>query len=132
MNRFIIFQTVSIKDALITLNEMMFDTQTLLVVDEEQKLVGTLTDGDIRRGLISDAELLDPVSTIMHKDFKFILKSKFDVSVLKKLRDKRIYFIPVLDEEHHIVEVLNLKTMKSSLPIDAVLMAGGKGERLRP
>ena len=103
-----------------------------MVVDDEQKLVGTLTDGDIRRGLITGAELTDSVSTIMHKDFKYILESEFDVAIVRKFRDKGILFIPVLDVDHHIVEVLNLKKVKSSLPIDAVLMAGGKGERLRP
>lgn len=94
--------------------------------------MGTLTDGDIRRGLITGAELTDSVSTIMHKDFKYILESEFDVAIVRKFRDKGILFIPVLDVDHHIVEVLNLKKVKSSLPIDAVLMAGGKGERLRP
>lgn len=132
MNRYIIQQTESIREALVSLNQITSDTQSLLVVDEDQKLVGTLTDGDIRRGLISGAELSDPVSTIMHKDFKYILDSEFDVTLVRKFRDNRILFIPVLDEEHHIVEVLNLKKMKSFLPIDAVLMAGGKGERLRP
>lgn len=132
MNRYIIQQTESIREALVSLNQISSDTQSLLVVDEEQKLVGTLTDGDIRRGLISGAELSDSVSTIMYKDFKFILESEYDVALVRKFRDKKILFIPVLDEEHHIVEVLNLKKMKSALPIDVVLMAGGKGERLRP
>lgn len=132
MDRYIILQTVSIREALVSLNQITSDTQTLLVVDEEQKLLGTLTDGDIRRGLIAGAELTDAVSTIMHKDFKFILESEYDVVLVRNFRDKKILFIPVLDEEHHIVEVLNMKKMKSALPIDAVLMAGGKGERLRP
>lgn len=132
MNRYIIQQTVSVKDALKVLNQISSDTQSLLVVDMEQKLVGTLTDGDIRRGLISGAELSDSVSTIMHKDFKFILESEFDVAHLKEFRDKHVLFIPVLDAERHIVDVVNLKKYKSQLPIDAVLMAGGKGERLRP
>lgn len=132
MNRYIIQQTESIREALVSLNQITSDTQSLLVVDEAQKLVGTLTDGDIRRGLISGAELSDSVSTIMHKDCKFILESEYDVALVRNFREKKILFIPILDEEHHIVEVLNLKKMKSFLPIDAVLMAGGKGERLRP
>lgn len=132
MNKYIIQQTNSIREALVSLNLVTSDTQSLLVVDEEQKLVGTLTDGDIRRGLILGAELTDSVSTIMHKDFKFILESEYDVALVRKFRDKKLLFIPILDEEHHIVDVLNLKKMKSFLPIDAVLMAGGKGERLRP
>lgn len=132
MRRYIIQQKDSIKDALVVLNQISSDTQSLLVVDEQHKLVGTLTDGDIRRGLISGAELSDPVNAIMHKDFKFILESEFDVAHLKAFRDKHVLFIPVLDAERHIVDVVNLKKYKSHLPIDAVLMAGGKGERLRP
>lgn len=132
MNKYIIQQTESIREALVSLNQITSDTQSLLVVDENQKLVGTLTDGDIRRGLISGIELTDPVSAIMHKDFKYILESEFDVARLKVFRDKRVLFIPILDAERHIVDVINLKKYKSHLPIDVVLMAGGKGERLRP
>lgn len=132
MNRYIIKQKVSVKDALVVLNQISSDTQSLLVVDEGQKLVGTLTDGDIRRGLIAGAELTDAVSGIMNKDFKFILASEFNLAQMKSYREKNILFIPVLDEDCHIVEIINLKKSKSRLPIDAVLMAGGKGERLRP
>lgn len=132
MNQYIIQQVVSIKDALVALNQISSNTQSLLVVDDAKKLVGTLTDGDIRRGLISGATLTDPVSKIMHKNFKFIHTLEFDITQLKSFRDKNILFIPVLDEKYHIVDILNLKKLKSYLPIDAVLMAGGKGERLRP
>lgn len=132
MNQYIIQQTDSIRSALVALNLITSDTQSLLVIDDDQKLVGTLTDGDIRRGLITGSELLDAVSTIMHKDFKYILESEFDVAKLKAFRDRQIHFIPVLDNDRHLVEVVNLKKYKSHLPIDAVLMAGGKGERLRP
>lgn len=132
MDRYKIYHTATIKESLIVLNKISSEIQSLLVVDEGERLVGTLTDGDIRRGLISGAELSDAVSTIMHKDFKYILVSEFDVVKLKQFRDKNILFIPVLDKKHRIVEIVNLKKFKSRLPIDAVLMAGGKGERLRP
>lgn len=132
MQKYIISHTATIKDALVALNEITSDAQSLLVTDDSQMLVGTLTDGDIRRGLISGTGLSDAVSTIMHKDFKYVLESEFDVAHLKTFRDKHVLFIPVLDAEFHIVEVVNLKKYKSYLPVDAVLMAGGKGERLRP
>ena len=132
MNKYIISQTATIKDALVALNKITADTQSLLVLSDEEKLVGTLTDGDIRRGLISGASLSDSVTIVMHRDFKYILESEFDVAHLKEFRDKQILFIPVLDNDFHIIEVINLKKYKSHLPIDAVLMAGGKGERLRP
>lgn len=132
MNRYLISQSATIKDALVALNQITSDTQTLLVLSDEEMLVGTLTDGDIRRGLIAGASLSDSVDSVMRRDFKYILESEFDVAHLKAFRDGQILFIPVLDNNHHIVEVVNLKKYKSHLPVDAVLMAGGKGERLRP
>lgn len=132
MKQYIISETSTIKEVLVSLNSIVHDTLSLLVVDTFDKMVGTLTDGDIRRGLISGAQLTDEVSTIMHRDFKYIKQSEFDVAHLKTFRERKIFFIPILDEENHIVDVVNLQKYKSHLPIDAVLMAGGKGERLRP
>ena len=132
MQQYIIKDSSSIKDALIALNEITRETLSLLVVNNENQMVGTLTDGDIRRGLISGTQLTDEVGTIMHRDFKFIKQAEFDVAHIKEFRDRRIHFIPILDEQNHIVDVVNLRKYESQLPIDAVLMAGGKGERLRP
>lgn len=132
MNKFIISESATIKDALIAINKITHEGESLLVVNADNKMVGSLTDGDIRRGLISGAQLTDEVGTIMHRDFKYIKQSEFDVAHLKNFRERKILFIPILDEENHIVEVVNLQKYKSHLPIDAVLMAGGKGERLRP
>lgn len=132
-NTHIIDKSKSILDALTALNQLRgVEPFVLFVVDERDHLLGTLTDGDIRRGLISGSQLSDEVSTIMHRDFKFIKESEYDVEHLKAFRERRILFIPILDEERHIVDVVNLQKFKSHLPVDAVLMAGGKGERLRP
>ena len=132
MKRYLIQETSSIKEALVALNNIAYDTLSLLVINGTEQMVGSLTDGDIRRGLISGAQLDDPVSTIMHRNFRFIKQSEYDVRRLKEFRESRIFFIPILDESYHIVDVINLRKYKSHLPIDAVLMAGGKGERLRP
>lgn len=132
MQKYLITETSTIKDALVALNNNSSDTLSLLVVNSYDQLVGSLTDGDIRRGLISGAQLTDEVNNIMHRDFKYIKQSEFEVANLKDFRERKILFIPILDEYNHIVEVVNLQKYKSYLPIDAVLMAGGKGERLRP
>lgn len=132
MKHYILKNTSSIKDALVALNSIVHDMLTLFVVNDENQMVGTLTDGDIRRGLIAGSQLTDGIATVMHRDFKFIKEDEFNVTMLKKFRDGKIYIIPILDEERHIVDVVNLQKCKSHLPIDAVLMAGGKGERLRP
>lgn len=131
MDKYIINHDAKIKDALISLNSLSDDALSLLVTDN-QRLVGTLTDGDVRRGLIVGAMLTDAVSTIMQRNFKYIKQNEFNVKSLKEYRNRLIRFIPIVDDEMKIVGVVNLHRYKSHLPIDAVLMAGGKGERLRP
>lgn len=132
MKRYIIFSTATILDALKALDGTSHDWQTLFVVDEAEHMVGTLTDGDIRRGLIGGAALTTPVREIMHTSFKYVCDGQYDAKLLKEFREKQIFFIPVLDGEGHVVKVCNLIKYRNFLPVDAVLMAGGKGERLRP
>lgn len=133
MNKNYIIETkTTILQALSALNDIGHAAQTLFVVDDENKMVGTLTDGDIRRSLISGKPLETPVGYVMHTDFQFMRESDWDVRKLKTLRKKGILFIPILDTKQHIVGVFNLMKYKNILPIDAILMAGGKGERLRP
>lgn len=130
--KYVIRDSASILDALKDLDGNTHDWQTLFVVDDTDHMVGTLTDGDIRRGLIHGAKLEDEVSSVMNKPFKFIRDGQLDAARLKEFREKQIFFIPVLDEENHVVRVCNLIKYRNFLPVDAVLMAGGKGERLRP
>lgn len=132
MKRYIIFSTATILDALKALDGTSHDWQTLFVVDKTERMVGTLTDGDIRRGLTSGASLSTPVSEIMHTSFKFVRNGQYDAKLLKEFREKQIFFIPVLDQDGHVVKVCNLIKYRNFLSVDAVLMAGGKGERLRP
>ena len=55
--KFIINESSTIKDALIAINDITHDGESLVVINSEQEIIGTLTDGDIRRGLIAGAEL---------------------------------------------------------------------------
>lgn len=130
--KYIISSEITILQALSSLNEIGHASQTLFVVDDEERMVGTLTDGDIRRRLIAGNPVDAPVSSVMHTEYQYIKETEWDVRKLKSLRKLNILFVPILDEERHIVGVCNLMKYKNLLPIDAVLMAGGKGERLRP
>lgn len=130
--RYILPDTATIKDALVALNNLSADIQTLFVVNVNQQLIGTLTDGDIRRGLIKDLPVSTNVSEITHTDFKFIFEHNKDILLVKEFRNSNIELLPCLNKNRQIVRVYNLKKLKSLLPIDAILMAGGKGERLRP
>ena len=132
VSKYIIQDTATIREALIALDGNTHDGQTLFVLDSDSRMVGTLTDGDIRRGLINGVALEDAVTKAMHEDFKFIREGENDAKQLKTFREKLIYFVPVLDEAGHIIRICNLLKYRNLLPVDAVLMAGGKGERLRP
>ena len=124
--------SLTIKDALIALNNLRNATLTLFVLNDNAQIIGTLTDGVIRRALVNGYGLDCTLDKVMHRDYKFICQKEFTVANLRSFRDRRIMFIPILDGENHVVDVVNLQKFKSKLPIDAVLMAGGKGERLRP
>lgn len=130
--RYILPDTATIKDALIALNNLSADIQTLFVVNNSSRMIGSLTDGDIRRGLIRGLQVTDNIKEIIQHEFKFIFEYDKDVSAVKEIRESDIELLPCLNENRQIVKVYNLKKLKSLLPVDAVLMAGGKGERLRP
>lgn len=131
MKRFIISQSASILEALGRLNELHGTSMTLFATDSLGHMTGTLTDGDIRRALLNGKALNDTVETAMCRNF-YALRGKDNVKTLRKLRNKGISLIPRLDESNRITGTVDLTKCKSELPVDAVLMAGGKGERLRP
>ena len=133
MKNHLINKNITMLDALSCICALAPEPLVLFVVDDDGRMVGTLTDGDTRRALIKGSSTNDKVETIMHRDFNYMkLEEIDDVFKLKQQKEKMMKLVPILDKEHHIVEIINLEKYKTRLPIDAVLMAGGKGERLRP
>ena len=132
-NKHIINKSQPLLSALKVLNTLMPDPLVLFVVDDEDKMVGTLTDGDSRRALIAGVSVNDSVENVMHKNFNFLRRGvDDDVQHLHEQKQMKMKLVPILDDDNHIVEIVNLDKYITRLPIDAVLMAGGKGERLRP
>lgn len=132
-NRHLFPQDKTLLEALSVINGLSPEPLVLFVIDDEKRMVGTLTDGDSRRALITGALVNDPVTKIMHRGFNYIsIDNVEDVFELRRQKELNMKLVPILDKEHHIVEIINLERYKTRLPIDAVLMAGGKGERLRP
>lgn len=128
-----ISQSITLLEALSRICELAPEPLVLFVLDENKRMVGTLTDGDSRRALIGGASVNDTIDKIMHRNFNYMNVEEIDdVKEIKRQKELKMTLVPVLDREKHIVEVINLELYKTRLPIDAVLMAGGKGERLRP
>jgi dTDP-glucose pyrophosphorylase len=108
--------------------------QIALVIDNNKRLLGTLTDGDIRRGLINNLGLEDTIDTIIFKNpttcnIKDTKERILDVAVAKK-----IYQIPIIDDDGILVGVEEVdELLKPKNKINkVVLMVGGLGTRLRP
>lgn len=129
----IISQSLPIIDAIRRINEIHDDPLVLFVVDENDTMCGTLTDGDVRRALIKGVSVNAPIADAMHCNFNFLRIGVNDgVEDIHRQRELKMRLVPILDNSNHICEIINLERYRTKLPIDAVLMAGGKGERLRP
>ena len=129
----IINKDVTLLEALSRINSLAPDPLVLFVVDDENRMVGTLTDGDSRRALIAGASVNDKAEKIMLRNFRYMtVNNETDVLEIRRQKSKHMKLVPILDEERHIVDIINLEKFKTRLPVDAGMMAGGKGERLRP
>jgi dTDP-glucose pyrophosphorylase len=105
---------------------------TLFVVDSNDFLKGTVTDGDIRRGLLNNLQISQSIGLFMNPDYKFVTNSFSNTLDLKNLRNQGLSLIPLLDSNKKLLEIIDLKKRKAALPISALIMAGGRGERLKP
>lgn len=105
-----------------------------LVVDEEQRLLGTVTDGDIRRAILKGISIQEPVSTVMNRKPKVATLADKQEAIMATMRRTRIHRIPIQDDSGRIIgiEILDdlLKPACRDNPV--LLMAGGLGSRLKP
>ena len=121
----------SIKHALFALNELSLDA-ILFVVDTNDKLIGSITDGDIRRGLLDNFNLESKIDLIIQTNPRYIRKGNYEIRDIIDYRENNFRVIPVLNDNDVVINVINFRNIKSYLPIDAVIMAGGRGKRLQP
>lgn len=132
-SKYLISQDKTLLEALSQINKIAKGPLVLFVIDGDGRMVGTLTDGDSRRALIAGASVNDKAEKVMHRNFNYMRKEDIkDVKEIRRQKEMLMKMVPVLDSEMHIVDIINLEEFKTRLPVDAVMMAGGKGERLRP
>lgn len=129
--RYITNINASVKVALKQLDSLASDA-ILFLVDENNKLLGSLTDGDLRRGFIRGLDFESHLSEFIQPNPKYIQQGKYDLNEIIELRKKHFSIFPVVNPQFQIINVVNFKHQKSYLPIDAIIMAGGRGERLKP
>ncbi|MFH1478595.1 MAG: sugar phosphate nucleotidyltransferase [Candidatus Omnitrophota bacterium] len=137
----LIYQSKSIKDALKSLNEG--GKKVLLVIDDQNRLLGTITDGDIRRYILTGKSLENNISEVYNRKPNYIKKENYSIDLVRKIfiRD-RIDLLPILDEGNKVVDFVTWNevffedktkiTNNGKINIPVVIMAGGKGSRLDP
>jgi len=112
-----------------------------LVIDNKRRLVGTISDGDVRRAWAEGRNLSTPVSDLLVRKAKSIYPRPItapvgtDFSTLTKLmKEKVVRQIPLIDEDGRVVDLVTLEDLlpNGAEPLQAVIMAGGYGTRLRP
>lgn len=106
----------------------------VLVVNEKGELEGTISDGDIRRGLLKGLDLNSPITNVIHRNALVVPPEMTREMVMQLMLANKIQQIPAVDENHHVVglHLWNEIATPAVRPNIMVIMAGGTGTRLRP
>jgi dTDP-glucose pyrophosphorylase len=132
LDKFVVPDTASIRDAMAAIEKN--SREVILVQDSQEAIIGVITDGDIRRGLLNGLTMATPASTVMSRNYISVPLQTDRAAVLDLMKAIRISHVPVLDGERHLLGIHCLHEIigHTALPNVAVIMAGGKGTRLRP
>ncbi len=130
--RGLVAEEATLQDAIGNLNESSL--QIALVVSLDGRLLGTVTDGDIRRGLLSGMDLQSGVGPIVNREPLVVPPQVGRETALQLMQANRIHHLPVVDEHRrlvdlHLLDELMAPTVRANI---MVVMAGGRGARLRP
>lgn len=107
--------------------------QFAVVVDENQHLLGTVTDGDIRRGILQEEGLDVPITAIMNPQPTSAKSGLENIKYKYLMKEKKLKQLPIVNDDNQVVNVLFLDELEvSSSKNQVVLMLGGLGSRLRP
>lgn len=128
----LISENATIAEVIRNLDDSM--VQISLVINPEGNLVGTLTDGDIRRGLLNGLELSNSIEKIVNYDPLVVTPDMTREIVLQLMQVNKIHQLPVVNENRCVVglHTWNELVAPSERTNIMVIMAGGQGTRLRP
>ena len=129
---------ITIRQAMKTLDNTA--EKCLLVINDKQILIGTLTDGDLRRGILSGMKFSDSIIECYHKNPTTLTSGSFSQEdATQLLRRKKLDLIPIVDKDNKVIDYLTWsninggkKNEKKLDYVSVVIMAGGKGTRMQP
>jgi len=141
MEKFLVTKEINIIEALkkITINR----SKHLVVIGKKDKVIGILSDGDIRRAILKKKHLKSKISSIFNKRFFFFKENNFLPEKAKQIMiEKNIFFSPILNAKRKLIDIItidkkdlkkiNNKSFEKENKIPVVIMAGGLGTRLKP
>lgn len=131
-NEYMFLESGTAREALQLINGLAVPNMSVFIVNENKQLIGSLTDGDIRRGLLNGYSIDSLVTIFMNPNSKYFELGQDNFEKAKLYKEGGIRFVPMLNNDRHIIKLIDLDMVKAMLPVDVVLMAGGKGERLKP
>ena len=125
-------EDVSVREAIAAIDRSR--RQIALVVDPDGRLVATVTDGDVRRGILKGVDIDGPVGQVMHTTPTTVRDTDDETTVRRLMRERKFHHVPVLDTEGRLVDLATVDELFGVAPRNTrvVLMAGGLGKRLRP
>jgi dTDP-glucose pyrophosphorylase len=132
MKNILIHQDNTILQAMEKLNSIRYISRLILFVnDDDNCIIGTLSDGDVRRSLVKHADVNKKIEEICNRNYVFEF-DKTDFIDLKSYRKKDIKILPILDQQKRLLRIIDLEITKAILPLECMIMAGGRGIRLSP
>ncbi|MCX7548857.1 nucleotidyltransferase family protein [Xanthomarina sp. F1114] len=131
LNKHTVLKNTSVREALIKLDVLASDA-ILFVTDNDNVLIGSLTDGDLRRGFIKGLGFEDALLDFIQNNPSYIVEGEFVMDKLEEYKSRNFKIIPILNAAKQIVEIINFREQSTIIPADAIIMAGGEGKRLRP
>lgn len=110
------------------------DAKIAVMIDAEGRLLGTVTDGDVRRGLLTGLTLDDPADLIVNRTPQVVSDQEPRAIAHLIMRTRRLRHVPVIDADRRVVDIVLFTELLREAPLNTeiVIMAGGEGRRLRP
>jgi len=139
MKNIIVQSGISIRQAMKNLSES--GKKCLVIANDENMLLGTLSDGDLRKAILNGTRMGESIKSIYQKNPTVLIKDKYSISKAKKLFLKHNFdLIPIVNENGVLEDILLLESIlkngdnkqKNKLDVPVVIMAGGRGERMEP
>lgn len=121
----------SVKAAMQAINGLGLDG-VLFITNDTNQLIGSLTDGDLRRGFMDNLDFETPLKDFIQSTPKKLVKNQFSFSEVEELKKSGVKIIPIINDKEEVVDVLNFRVQRTVLPLHGFIMAGGEGKRLRP